>query len=352
MRVLPQAGPPRPDTRLSAAASGSPLLVPPRLRKGDVVAVATPSAPVLTPRRLERGAEALRTLGYEVRLGPLAARGVQDATGSRRADELNGFFQDPRVRCVVASLGGLTSNSVLDALDYDALRADPKIITGYSDITTVLLAVLRRAGLVTFHGPTLLPELAEYPQVLPYTRDSFLRAVARPEPLGRLSPPGERTEELLHWDEADDRPRRTLPADGWQWLHPGSGTGPLVGGNLETIGLLAGTAYFPDFSGAVVVLETTSTDVRNVERALTHLRMLGAFDTAAALLLGRSFRGPEGFEAALRRTVGAFTAEYGVPVVAGMDIGHSDPMLTLPLGVRARVDSATATVEVLDAAVR
>ncbi|WP_181804260.1 S66 peptidase family protein [Streptomyces shenzhenensis] len=351
MHVLPQAGPQRPDTG-PFPVTGRPTLLPPRLREGDVVAVATPSAPVVTPRRLDRGVAALRALGYEVRLGPLAARGAHDSTPAQRADELNSFFRDPGVRCVVASLGGLTSNAVLDALDYDALRADPKIITGYSDITTVLLAVLRRTGLVTFHGPTLLPELAEYPRVLPYTRDGFLRAVARPEPLGRLSPPDERTEELLYWDEADDRPRHTLPADGWRWLHPGSGTGPLVGGNLETIGLLAGTPYFPDFSGAVVVLETTATDVRHVERALTHLRMLGVFDTMAALLLGRSFRGPEGFEATLRRTVRVLTAPYGVPVVAGMDIGHSDPMLTLPLGVRARVDSATETVEVLDAAVR
>ncbi|MEV7022799.1 S66 peptidase family protein [Kitasatospora sp. NPDC093558] len=332
--------------------TGSPLLVPPRLREGDVVGVATPSAAVVTPRRLRRGVEALRGLGYEVRLGPLAADGVRDATPAQRADELNGFFRDPQVRCVVASLGGLTSNAVLDALDYDALRADPKIITGYSDITTILLAVLRRTGLVTFHGPTLLPELAEYPGILPYTRDGFQRAVARPRPLGRLAPAAERTEELLFWDEADDRPRSLLPGDGWQWLHPGTGTGPLLGGNLETVGLLAGTPYFPDFSGAVVVLETTATDLRTVERSLTHLRMLGVFDTMAALLLGRSFRAPAGFEDELRRTVAEFTAPYGAPVVAGVDLGHGDPMLTLPLGARARVDAASATVEVLDAAVR
>ncbi|WP_225447205.1 LD-carboxypeptidase [Streptacidiphilus sp. PB12-B1b] len=334
--------------------AGSPLLLPPRLRRGDLVAVATPSAGVATPRRLARGVEALRGLGYEVRVGPLAADGVRDATPAQRAEELNGFFRDSEVRCVVASLGGLTSNAVLDSLDYQALRADPKIIVGYSDITTVLLAVRRRTGLVTFHGPTLLPELAEFPEVLPYTRDAFLDAVARPRPLGPLRPAGERTEELLSWDQADDRPRRTVPGDGWQWLHTGTGpaTGPLVGGNLETIGLLAGTPYFPDFSGTVVFLETTATDLRGVERALTQLRMTGALDRPAAVLLGRSFRAPDGFEAALRQKVGEATRRCGVPVVAGLDIGHSDPMLTLPLGVRARVDARTQTVEVLDAAVR
>ncbi|MFJ4851604.1 LD-carboxypeptidase [Streptomyces sp. NPDC088733] len=328
------------------------MLVPPRLSKGNVVAIATPSAPVVTPRRLARGVEALRGLGYDVRLGPLAAGGIRDATPEERADELNRFFRDPEVRCIVASLGGLTGNAVLEWLDYEALRADPKIIIGYSDITTILLAVYRRAGLVTFHGPTLLPELAEYPRMLPYTRDGFLRAAASARPLGPLAPAAEYTEELLFWDEADDRPRQLVPGTGWQWLHPGTGIGPLVGGNLETIGLLAGTSYLPDFTGATVFLETCATDIRVVERALTQLRMAGVFDRMAALLLGRSFRAGQDFETALRQQVREIAARYDVPAVAGLDIGHSDPMVTLPLGVRARVDAGAGVVEVLDAAVR
>lgn len=352
MCVPRESGPPRPTAGIPFSAAGVPLLVPPRLREGDVVAVATPSAPVLTPRRLARGVEALRGLGYRVRLGALAANGIQDATADQRAAELNEFFRDHEVRCIVASLGGLTSNAVLDGLDYDALRSDPKIIIGYSDITTVLVAVHRRIGLVTFHGPTLLPELAEYPQILPYTREAFLRAVSTARPLGTLAPAGEYTEELLPWDEADDRPRQLTSGIGWQWLHPGTGTGPLVGGSLETMGLLAGTPYFPDFTGAAVFLETCATDIRVVERALTQLRMAGVFNRMAALLLGRSFRAGEAFETALRQRVQEITAPYDVPVVAGLDIGHGDPMLTLPLGARARVDAGAGTVEVLDAAVR
>jgi muramoyltetrapeptide carboxypeptidase LdcA involved in peptidoglycan recycling len=357
MRVAAQPGVPRPGTGGAGPSAPGPQLAPPpllapRLREGDLIAVATPAAPVVTPRRLARGADALRALGYRVRVGPVAAEGIAHATAAERTEELNSFFRDREVRAVVTSLGGLTSNAVLDGLDYAALRADPKIIVGYSDITAILLAVLSRTGLVTFHGPTLLPELAEWPRVLPYTGDALWRAVTRPRPLGRLTPARERTDELLLWDQADDRPRRTHPGDGWQWLHPGRGTGRLVGGNLETMGLLAGTPYLPDFTGAVVVLETCATDIRSVERALTQLRMLGVLDRMQALLLGRSFRAPKGFEAQLRRTVAEATAGYGVPVVAGMDIGHGDPMATLPLGVHARVDAAAGTVEVLDAAVR
>ncbi|MEW2514678.1 S66 peptidase family protein [Streptomyces sp. NPDC046870] len=313
--------------------------------------MATPSGSVVAPRRLERGVRALRSRGYRVRLGPLAGKPSAADGGPQRAAELNSFLRDPEVRCVVMSLGGLTGNAVLDELDYDALAADPKILVGYSDITTVLLAALRVANIVTFHGPTLLPELAEYPGPLPYTWDHFVRAVGRAEPLGPLAAAPRWTEELLLWDEADDRARATTPSPGWTPLHGGTATGPLIGGNLETLGLLAGTRYFPDFSGAVVVLETTGTDLHHVERGLTQLEMLGVFTGMAGLVFGRSFRAPEGFERALTDHLRRRFAGHGVPVVAGADIGHTDPMLTLPLGTPARLDGDAGTLEVLDAAV-
>ncbi|PBC66230.1 muramoyltetrapeptide carboxypeptidase LdcA involved in peptidoglycan recycling [Streptomyces sp. TLI_235] len=330
----------------------SALVQPPRLCPGDVVAVATPSGSVAVDRRLRRGVEALRARGYRVEVGPLAGRPGGASGRVERVTELNGFLRDPRVRCVVMSMGGLTSNAVLDHLDYEALREDPKIIVGYSDITAILLAVLRHTSIVTFHGPTLLPELAEYPEVLPYTWDHFARAVGRPEPLGPLTAAPRWTEELLWWDRADDRDRVTRPSEGWRPLHGGAATGPLIGGNLETIGLLGGTGHLPDFTGALVLLESTATDLQQVERSLTQLEMLGVFDRMAGLLVGRSFRGAEGFEEQFTSLVAERFAHHGVPVLAGVDLGHTDPMLTLPLGVRARLDGDAGTIEVLDAAVR
>lgn len=316
------------------------------------MAVATPSSGVTTPRRLERGVAALRDLGYRVRVGALATAPTESRSAAERAAELNAFLRDPEVRCVVAAIGGLTSSSILAYLDYEAIRADPKILLGYSDITAILLAVLAVTGTVTFHGPTLLPELAEYPRPLPYTREGLLRAVTSPEPIGRLTPAAEWTEEFLPWDEADDRPRRTVASKGWQWLHGGTGTGPLVGGNLETLAQLAGTPYLPDADGAVILLETTSTVLADTGRLLTGLERLGFLDRMTALLVGRSFRAPGGFEGALAGMLTERFGDRGVPIVTGMDVGHSDPMLTLPLGVRVRVNASLRSVEVLDAAVR
>jgi len=324
----------------------------PRLRPGDLVAVASPAGTVRAPRRLRRGVEALRGLGYEVRVGELAT--VFDAaerTAVRRAAELNEFFRDPEVRAVVCTIGGYTTNGVLDLLDYDALRADPKPVVGYSDLTALLAAVLTRAGVSCCHGPTLLPELAEFPEPLPDTAESLHRALTDQHPPGVLTPATSWTDEFLSWELDDDRPRKTLPNPGWTWLATGSGTGPLVGGNLETLCTLAGTRYFPAVRGAILLCETASAEAGVAERSLAHLAMLGVFDAVGGVVAGRTFRGGPGFETRFHDLLRQWVARPGVPVVAGLDVGHCDPMTTLPLGGRVRVDSSTGTIEVLDAAV-
>lgn len=329
-----------------------PVAAPPALRPGDRVAIAAPSGPVRTPRRMDRGVRALTDLGYDVIVGPQARTDdPEERSGRARADELNVFLNDPTVRGVFAAIGGYTANATLPHLDYAALRRDPKVICGYSDVTALLLACHAQTGVVVFHGPTVLPELAEYPEAQPYTTRYWRLAAHRPEPMGVFEAPREWTDEFLPWDLGDDRPRRMRPSHGWCWLVDGEGTGPLLGGNLETISALGGTPYLPDFRGAVVFLETVSTDIDQIERSWTHLEMLGVFASAAAVLFGRPLRADERFAARLRTVLQRHLAHRGVPVVADVDLGHTDPMLTLPIGVRALVDSATRQVKILDAAV-
>ena len=269
-----------------------------------------------------------------------------------RADELNAFIRDPDVRAVVATLGGYTTNGVLDLLDWDAFRADPIVVLGYSDLTALLLAVVAQGECVAHHGPTLLPELAEFPKPLDYTRDHLVRAVTDPQPMGLLEPPTARTEEFLPWDEADDRPRRAQPADGWYPLVKGEAVGPLLGGNLDTLGVLVGTPYLPSFEGAVFLWETANDSLPLVERALTHLESSGALDGIVGMVVGRAFRaGTEG-EAGLRDFVLRRFERAGIPVLAGVDVGHGDPMLTLPLGAEVRLDATHATLEVRGTGVR
>lgn len=324
-------------------------LLPRRLTPGDLVAVAAPAGAVRHPQRLARGVAALRRLGFDVVTGPTAGAGA-DREPSARASEFNAFLRDPRVRAVVAAIGGHHSNSILDLVDWAALGADPKPIVGYSDITALLLAGLTAGNVVTFHGPTVLPEFGEYPQPLDYTCAGFLRVTGRPAPAGRVLPPPHWTEEFLAWGSDDVRPRRMVAADGWQWAGHGPATGRLVGGNLETVCALAGTRYWPDWSGAVVLLETLTTEPEPVERCLAHLAMLGVFDQMVGLVAGRSLRGGAGFEQCWRDLVRRWVPR-DVPMVFGADVGHTDPMATLPIGVRVRLDPAAEAMEIVDAAV-
>ncbi|MDT0266830.1 LD-carboxypeptidase [Streptomyces sp. DSM 44915] len=314
--------------------------------------IAAPSGPVLFPERLDRGVRALEARGFRVSVGPVAASRGGSRSAEERAAELNGLIRDPEVRAVVAAIGGYRSNGLLELVDWAALRADPKILVGYSDITALLLGAVRAAGVVAFHGPTVLPELAEYPDVLPPTAAGFLRALTDPRPLGRIEPVAEWTEEFLAWGSADHRPRLTEPAAEWTWLGDGTASGPLLGGNLETLCCLAGTRFLPDFDGAVVCLETTATTLDLIDRDLDHLAMLGVFDRMAGLVFGHSFRGGAGFQAELEQRLTERFAARSVPCLLGPHLGHTDPMPTLPLGARCALDTRRRVLEVIDAAVR
>lgn len=326
--------------------------LPPHLAPGDVIAVTTPSGPVRAAGRLARGVSALRQLGFDVIVGPQAyIDDPRKRVPEARSEELNSFFRDAGIRAVIAAIGGYTCNAILPYLDYAVLRRQPKIICGYSDITALLLACHNRAGIVTFHGPTLLPEVAEFPAMQDYSRSHFLRVVGRTAPAGRLKAADAWTDEFLAWDIDDNRPRRMQPSAGWLWFGHGHAQGRLVGGNLETISAMAGTPYLPDFSGSIVFLETASTSPELVERSLAHLDMAGTFSGIPAVLFGRPFRTDDIFADQLSILVRRWFADRVISVVTNVDLGHTDPMLTLPIGVRASVDFTHESLAIVDAAV-
>jgi muramoyltetrapeptide carboxypeptidase LdcA involved in peptidoglycan recycling len=213
---------------------------PRRLRSGDTVAIVSPSAPALGrfPHRLARGRVYLGSLGLQVRVMPNAQNVTAWTAGTpeERAADLHAAFADDEIAAVVCAIGGNHSNELLPHLDFELIRAHPKLFQGYSDITVLHWAFRAHAGLRTFYGPALVSELAEYPHVLPHT-DRFLRAAwFGGEPL-RFEPAVDWTDELLDWALQLDltRPRELRPSEGWITLRDGVADGPLLGGCLETI---------------------------------------------------------------------------------------------------------------------
>ncbi|MFE9976666.1 S66 peptidase family protein [Streptomyces hirsutus] len=343
------------ETCETALAGPRVLSLPPALRPGDLVGVCTPSGPVvgLAAERFERGVRALEGFGWRVVVGPQAqVSGYSAGSARARAEEINVYLRDERVRAIFTTIGGYNANGVLPYLDYNALHSDPKIIIGYSDITAILLSVHAQTGITTFHGPTLMPEIAEYPQMLSYSTESLLSVVTGPGPRDPLRPPAIWTEEFLPWDEEDNRPRRLEAHSGWRWVGSTSGSGPLLGGNLETLCCLIGTPYLPSFEGAVLFWETCETSMAKLDRSLCQLDAAQVTSRLAGMVVGRSFRGGEAFENELRGHVTQRYADRGFPLVMNVDIGHADPMLTLPVGATAALDAPSRTFRLTTPGVR
>jgi muramoyltetrapeptide carboxypeptidase len=337
--------------------SVQPPLAPARVRPGDTVAVVSPSAGAVGahPHRVERGRAYLEALGLTVRVMPNAARkeGWVSAPPEARAQDLHDAFLDDAVAVVLASIGGNHSNQLLPHLDLDLIGAHPKVFQGYSDITVLHWALLG-SGLGTFYGPALVPELGEHPSVLPFT-DRYLRAAWFGAAPISFEPAPEWTDEFLDWNERLDstRPRQLQRGDGWVTVREGVGEGWVLGGCLETVCWhLKGSAAWVDPDGAILVLEASeeAPSPAHVDAYLTDLEQLGVFDAAVGLVFGRAYGYTPELTRALHGVLAERTKRAGIPVLADVDVGHTDPMLTLPLGRRARVDAGERRFDLLEPA--
>jgi muramoyltetrapeptide carboxypeptidase LdcA involved in peptidoglycan recycling len=272
------------------------------------------------------------------------------APAEARADDLHAAFADDSVAVVLSSIGGNHSNQVLPYLDYDLIAAHPKIFHAYSDTTVLAWAFARHAGLRGFYGPPLVLGMAEYPKVLPYT-DRWLRAAwFGTEPLDFVASE-EWTEEILDFDTRADleRARRLEPNPGWTTVRPGSAHGPLIGGCLETICWhLKGSSEWLDLSDCILFLETSeeAPGPDAVDAYLTDLERLGVFDGISGLLMGRPAFYEREDVGVLWEVVAQRTAAAHIPVLANLDFGHTDPLLTLPMGANAYLDAGAQMLRI------
>lgn len=327
------------------------LTLPPRVASGDTVALVSPSwfAAGAFPHRVERGRQYLESIGLRLEVMPnaLAVGEWTAGTAQQRVDDLHAAFADPKITAVLCAIGGNHSNELVDLLDYDLIRAHPKVFQGVSDITVLHCALHRHAGMATFYGPALVTNLGEYPAVFEPT-DRCLRAAWFGSEAVIYQPVSEWTDEFLDFGTKADlsRPRTMHPGGGWQWLHPGTARGPLLGGCLESLCWhVKGSPEWPDLDGCVLLLEPSedAPSPAAVASYLTDLRRLGVMDQISGLVFSRPAYYRSQDVAVLWDVVRAATAGCGVPVLANFDCGHTDPMLTLPLGVEVVLDSTAAT---------
>jgi muramoyltetrapeptide carboxypeptidase len=336
------------------------MILPQRLEPGCTLGIVSPSwgGAGRFPHRTERGIQQLEEMGYKVKTGRHALNpgGFVSDTPENRAADLHEMFLDPEVRAIIAAIGGDHSCHLLPLLDFDLIHRNPKIFIGYSDIHVLNIAIYQQTGLVTFHGPALLTDFAEYPRMLDYTRANLLKVLAQPVPAGAVSPASEWTEEYLDWGTKKDleRPRAMTPSPGWTWLKPGAAQGRLLGGCIESLQHLRGTRFWPDWNGAIFFWETSEDkpSPATIDGILMDYENMGVLAQISGMLVGRPMSYTEAEKQELRRVILERTAKYHFPVVTDLDFGHTAPQLTLPIGVKARIDSDRQIFEIIAAAVK
>lgn len=310
------------------------MLTPPRLNKGDVIALAAPGSPPKSSETLNKGIRYLERLGYRVLPGKHVEHryGYLSGSDAERARDLNSFFANPRVKAIFTVRGGYGSHRILSLLNYRAIRHHPKILVGYSDITALQCALLAKTRLVTFSGPMVATDLGE--EIDGAAEEWFWRCLTSTKPLGVVRNPNR---------------------EKMNTLRRGSAVGRLIGGNLSLVTALLGTPYFPDIRRSILFLEEVDEEPYRLDRMLHHLDLalpspwfagfvFGAFTDCKPETPGHSLSLPE--------VLRDFISKRRVPAIDGLRYGHVRNTLTLPLGIMARLQASAPTVELLEAAVR
>jgi muramoyltetrapeptide carboxypeptidase len=285
------------------------LQKPRRLRPGAVIGIAAPASP-FDRESLERGVQALHGMGFETEVpeGVWAAHGYLAGRDQDRAGILQGLFADPRIDAVMCARGGYGSLRILSLLDYPRMAAHPKVFVGFSDVTALLSAIAGRCGFVTFHGPVVTSLATASDRTLA----AFQAVVCSDAPL-ILKPPAAVS------------------------VRPGRAAGVLCGGNLTTLCHLIGTPFQPFFRNRILFLEDRGEAPYRVDRMLTQLKLAGCLRGLRGLVLG-SFTDCGSMSEILEIVCERF-AETDIPILAGLEAGHAEPNLTLPLGAAALLDA-------------
>jgi muramoyltetrapeptide carboxypeptidase len=303
--------------------AGAPAVRPPALRPGDQVMLVSPSGPT-RPERVARGVELLTGWGLRPVLGrnAYARQGYLAGSDALRAADVNAAFADPEVRGILCTRGGYGAQRMVDAIDMAAVRADPKVVAGFSDITALQFALWRGARLATVHGPGAAWLDQRTP---PQSAESLRLALMTTEPV---------TVTRLATEE-------TAPV-----LVPGTATGPLIGGNLSLIVSSLGTPDMPDLTGAILLVEDIEEPPYKVDRMLTHLRRAGVLAGLAGVAVGQFTNCADNWAVSVADVIAERLGDLGVPVLGGLPIGHGLGQLTIGVGTPAALDATTGTLTV------
>jgi muramoyltetrapeptide carboxypeptidase LdcA involved in peptidoglycan recycling len=345
------------------------MIKPQKLQPGDKVATVSLSwgGPGTFPHRYEAGKKQLQEeFGLTVVEMPNTLRDADwlHRNPRARADDLMAAFADPSIKGIISTIGGDDSIRILPYLDLDVIRSNPKVFMGYSDTTITHLACYK-AGIGTFYGPAIMAGFGENRGMFPYMVRSVRKTLFFVEPIGDIAPNTDGwAVEILDWADPTNqaRPRKLNPSTGWRFLQgEGLRQGHLIGGCFEVLDWLRGTDFWPEmdeWENAILFLETSedAPPPEVVKYGLRSLGALGVLQKLSGILFGRpggqiSIEKHAEYDQVLLQVIGEEEGMTDLPIIAGMDFGHTDPMFVLPFGVQAEIDCDNERFVIIENAV-
>ena len=311
------------------------IIKPPVLRKGDTIGLVAPASPMFeTHRTLIEVKEKMENLGFKTKFAPNVTKklGYLAGTAQERVDDLHAMFRDDDVKAIVAIRGGYGSAQMFPLLDYKLIANNPKILVGYSDITSLLIGIHEKTGLVTFHGPVAISTFTDF------TKEYFIKALTSADPVGVI----------------DDAPYHdNLQTSNRVWTYRGGiAEGNLMGGTLILMQTTIGTPYEFDSDGAILFIEEVGEEPYAVDRMLTHLKQAGKFDKCKGVVFDKldSIKS-NGNSLSVEEIINLIFKDFDFPVCIGLSLGHIKDKPTLPIGIQARLDADKGQLTLLEGAV-
>jgi len=326
----------------SLGAMGQTLIKPAALKKGDTVGLIASAFRAPEDDIIQHAAERLRALGLKVKYGRSVYKrfGYLAGNDNARAADVNAMFADPTVKAIFEIKGGWGSARMLSKINYALIKKNPKILIGFSDITSLLLAIYTKTGLVTFHGPIAG---MSWPH---YTTQYLKQVLFEGDKVTFKNPVKINPEE----DIIQTKNRI-------QVIRRGTASGPLMGGNLTILTSLLGSEYVPNFNGAILFVEDVDEDYYKIDRMMSHLQQAGVLKHIAGFVFGQCIKCTVGDGKSkygtrtLMQILNHYIKPLGVPAWYGAMIGHMPDMFIMPEGVRVRINASRGSITMLESAV-
>lgn len=311
------------------------IIKPKKLRKGDTVMIVSPSngVPEGLMGQFNNGVKFLESLGLKVKISKnaLGMYFYSSGTIEERLSDIHEAFADKNVKAVIMSTGGKTANNLLDKLDFDLIKKNPKIFSGISDGTTLLNPIFSKTGLIAYHGLDLVFGFGL--PMSPIVKENLIKTWFEGRG-GQLYP-------NPNWKGLDEL-NKNQKYKGWQCVRTGKASGRIVGGNTTCLMTLDNTEFSPNYKNSILFFEAFLPDVKELDRVFTHFRQTKVFDEINGLILGHFYGShltDKKQDREVRDVILEVTKNYSFPILEIGELGHNVENYILPIGCKATIDA-------------